>query len=56
MGGYVTLPSGWTADEAAPWIDHARRAAALPPKAPTVPKATTTATANKAAARKKATP
>jgi TfoX/Sxy family transcriptional regulator of competence genes len=33
MGGYVTLPSSWSAREAGPWIDLAlRTAAALTPK------------------------
>jgi hypothetical protein len=33
MGGYVTLPAGWTPAEAAPWIRQALdAAAALPPK------------------------
>lgn len=33
MGGYVTLPGGWSADEAAPWIEKSLAAvAALPPK------------------------
>lgn len=35
MGGYVTLPSGWTADQAEPWVAKAQAAAAaLPPKQP----------------------
>jgi TfoX/Sxy family transcriptional regulator of competence genes len=35
MAGYVTLPAGWTAKKAAPWIDKAlAAAAALPPKPP----------------------
>src|SRR6478609_7806786 len=33
MGGYVTLPGHWSADEAAPWIQRSFAAvAALPPK------------------------
>jgi TfoX/Sxy family transcriptional regulator of competence genes len=33
MGGYVTLPAGWTPVEAAPWVRQALDAAAtLPPK------------------------
>ena len=35
MGGYVTLPAGWSGPEAAPWVDRAlESAAALPPKQP----------------------
>ena len=35
MGGYVTLPSAWSAEEAAPWIDRSlAHVAALPPKKP----------------------
>jgi TfoX/Sxy family transcriptional regulator of competence genes len=35
MGGYVTLPAGWTARQAGPWISKAHAAAAaLPPKKP----------------------
>jgi TfoX/Sxy family transcriptional regulator of competence genes len=35
MGGYVSLPAGWSAEQAAPWVDRALDAAAtLPPKAP----------------------
>ena len=35
MGGYVTLPSGWTAEDAAPWVAKAHAfVAALPPKKP----------------------
>jgi TfoX/Sxy family transcriptional regulator of competence genes len=35
MGGYVTLPTAWTARQAAPWIEQSLAAAAtLPPKAP----------------------
>jgi len=35
MGGYVTLPAGWTARKAKPWIAKAHAtAAALPPKQP----------------------
>lgn len=34
MSGYVTLPAGWSADQAGPWITSAyHTAAALPPKA-----------------------
>ena len=34
MGGYVTLPAGWSAKKAEPWIESAyEAAAALPPKA-----------------------
>ncbi|HEX7168723.1 MAG TPA: TfoX/Sxy family protein [Acidimicrobiales bacterium] len=44
MSGYVTIPAGWRADDAAPWVEAARAAAAaLPPKAPK--------TTNKRAAR-----
>jgi TfoX/Sxy family transcriptional regulator of competence genes len=33
MGGYVTIPSDWTADEARPWVAEALAAAGeLPPK------------------------
>ena len=33
MGGYVTLPSGWSAKKAKKWVDAAlAEAAALPPK------------------------
>jgi TfoX/Sxy family transcriptional regulator of competence genes len=33
MGGYVTLPAGWSAAEARPWVEKAfAHAAALPPK------------------------
>jgi TfoX/Sxy family transcriptional regulator of competence genes len=33
MGGYVTMPSDWTADEARPWVAEALAAAGeLPPK------------------------
>jgi TfoX/Sxy family transcriptional regulator of competence genes len=33
MGGYASIPGGWTADEASPWVDMAlEAAAALPPK------------------------
>jgi hypothetical protein len=40
MGGYVTLPATWTADEAAPWIEKSLAAAAvLPPKKPPAKKA-----------------
>ncbi|WP_246324497.1 TfoX/Sxy family protein [Petropleomorpha daqingensis] len=39
MGGYVTLPGHWSADEAAPWIEKSLAAvAALPPKKPKKPK------------------
>ena len=35
MGGYVTLPSDWTAEEAHPWVAEALAAAGeLPPKLP----------------------
>jgi hypothetical protein len=35
MGGYVTLPSGWTDRQVGPWIATAlETAAALPPKQP----------------------
>jgi hypothetical protein len=35
MGGYVTLPGDWTADEAGPWVAEALAAAGeLPPKVP----------------------
>ncbi len=35
MGGYVTLPATWEAEDAAPWIDRAlAHAATLPPKTP----------------------
>ena len=35
MGGYVTLPAAWSAEEAAPWIDRSlAHVAALPPKKP----------------------
>ena len=35
MGGYVTLPGGWTAEEAAPWVAMSLRSvAALPAKKP----------------------
>jgi TfoX/Sxy family transcriptional regulator of competence genes len=35
MGGYVTLPGDWTADEAGPWVAEALAAAGeLPPKLP----------------------
>jgi len=35
MGGYVTLPPDWTADEAGPWVAEALAAAGeLPPKRP----------------------
>jgi TfoX/Sxy family transcriptional regulator of competence genes len=35
MGGYVTLPAGWTSDEAGPWIAKSQaQVAALPPKKP----------------------
>jgi TfoX/Sxy family transcriptional regulator of competence genes len=33
MGGYVTLPVDWSAEEARPWVDRARAyVAALPPR------------------------
>ncbi|MDQ4098375.1 MAG: TfoX/Sxy family protein [Actinomycetota bacterium] len=33
MGGYVTLPAGWTAQEAQPWIERSLAAVSgLPPK------------------------
>jgi hypothetical protein len=33
MGGYVTLPADWTAEDAAPWIEQALGfVGALPPK------------------------
>jgi TfoX/Sxy family transcriptional regulator of competence genes len=33
MGGYVTLPAGWSGDEATPWIEKSlATVAALPPK------------------------
>jgi TfoX/Sxy family transcriptional regulator of competence genes len=35
MGGYVTLPAAWSAEEAAPWIERSlAHVAALPPKQP----------------------
>ena len=35
MGGYVTLPAAWSADQAGPWIDRSlAHVAALPPKKP----------------------
>jgi hypothetical protein len=35
MGGYVALPAGWSAEEAAPWIERALAyVVALPPKRP----------------------
>ena len=35
MGGYVTLPAGWSPEEAAPWIDRSlAHVAALPSKKP----------------------
>ena len=35
MGGYVTLPAGWSPEEAAPWIERSlAHVAALPPKKP----------------------
>src|SRR5262245_7306049 len=35
MGGYATLPAGWSKREAAPWVDKAlAHVGALPPKAP----------------------
>ena len=35
MGGYVTIPAGWTAEQAGPWIGKAHaQVAALPPKKP----------------------
>ena len=35
MGGYVTLPAGWTPEHAGPWVEKALTlAAALPAKAP----------------------
>jgi hypothetical protein len=39
MGGYVTLPANWSADEAAPWVERAlAHVSALPPKQPKGPK------------------
>lgn len=33
MGGYVSLPAGWSADEARPWVERAiAYVSALPPK------------------------
>ena len=35
MGGYVTVPADWTADDVRPWAESAlAHAAALPPKKP----------------------
>jgi hypothetical protein len=35
MGGYVTLPAGWRAEQAALWVEHAlAHVATLPAKAP----------------------
>ena len=35
MGGYVTLPAAWSADDARPWVDRSlAHVAALPPKKP----------------------
>jgi TfoX/Sxy family transcriptional regulator of competence genes len=35
MGGYATLPAGWSSDQVTPWIERAlTHAAALPPKVP----------------------
>ena len=35
MGGYVTLPASWSADEARPWIERSlAHVAELPPKKP----------------------
>jgi TfoX/Sxy family transcriptional regulator of competence genes len=35
MGGYVTLPAAWSADDARPWIDRSlAHVAAMPPKKP----------------------
>lgn len=35
MGGWATLPAGWTTDEAKPWVDAAlAHIATLPPKKP----------------------
>ena len=35
MGGYVTLPAGWSPEEAEPWIGRSlAHVAALPPKKP----------------------
>jgi TfoX/Sxy family transcriptional regulator of competence genes len=49
MSGYVTLPGGWTPDEAEEWVAAAlANAAALPPKLPK-PKAAKAKAAKKAA-------
>jgi TfoX/Sxy family transcriptional regulator of competence genes len=33
MGGYVTIPAGWSPEDARPWVDRAlAHIAALPPK------------------------
>ena len=35
MGGYVTLPAAWSADEASPWIERSMAyVASLPPTKP----------------------
>ena len=35
MGGYVTLPAQWSADDARPWIERSlQHVSALPPKKP----------------------
>lgn len=35
MGGYATVPAGWSRDDAQPWIDRSLAyVAALPPKKP----------------------